>query len=198
MTDCRNRPGVSPSVALSTSSGSEIPAYVSISGNTVLFFSLPSNLYLFSPFPFVFILFSLSFVLFPSLFCFVEPEPHRARIRDQFIFQRPRRARAFNFLMRFITLHSFSLRLPSGSPFASPLRLPLSRALLTFAFDNIFISLLFSRPRCFHCNLINITANSIHFRAPSPLPLTLLHTHSLEFLSLSRNRWCFGASGVAV
>lgn len=31
------------------------------------------------------------------------------------------------------------------------------RGLLTFPFDNIFIPLLFSRPRCFHCNLINIT-----------------------------------------
>lgn len=89
--------------------------------------------------------------------------------------------------MRFITLHSFSLRLPSGSPFASPLRLPLSRALLTFAFDNIFISLLFSRPRCFHCNLINIAANSIHFRAPSPSPsYSLTYAFPRIFLAVSQ------------
>ena len=91
--------------------------------------------------------------------------------------------------MRFITLHSFSLRLPSGSPFASPLRLPLSPALLTFAFDNIFISLLFSRPRCFHCNLINIAANSIHFRSSShSLSLSLSLSPSL---SITRLHTCF-------
>lgn len=103
--------------------------------------------------------------------------------------------------MRFITLHSFSLRLPSGSPFASPLRLPLSRALLTFAFDNIFISLLFSRPRCFHCNLINIAANSIHFRAPSPSPspsYSLTYAFPRIFLAVSQPAMfrCIGRCGL--